>query len=94
MLGQLEQQAFWRPIATAPVPPRVILMHGRWRCLLQTKKGEVRSGYAAYAQSNPSTSSVPTYEVRWYGDEGRMRQGPRIDAVKWMPLPPPELEGT
>jgi hypothetical protein len=87
-VGHLYQAEFerlmpnWQPIDTAPVPPREELMHGHWRCMLQTKDGWVCSGYAAYVQGR--SRLVKTYTVQWYDDHYRVAA-----PAYWMPLPLP-----
>lgn len=89
---------WWKPVAEAPVPPREVLMHNHWRCLLQDKKGFVVAGYAAYIKSRAKESTPerlhrkrpPAYVLQWYAGSNAENHLNRVfKPVYWMPLPQP-----
>lgn len=77
----------WRPIATAPVPPREELRWGRWRCLLTDRKGTVVAGFAAYARIQ---GKADRWRLQWYAGNGidtAMFGNKVFVPTHWMPLP-------
>jgi len=82
----------WSPIDTAPVPPREVLKYDLWHCLLQDKKGRVFGGFAAYARIQ---GKADRWRVQWYAGQARLVGGfgsKVCEPVKWMPMPPAEIE--
>lgn len=82
---------WWRPIETAPVPPREALRFDYWPCLLQDKKGNVVGGFGVYRRK---PGAKETWRLQWFAglhdNPGRAKVFP---AVKWMPMPPPDMGG-
>lgn len=92
---------FWQPIADAPVPSRAQLMHGRWSCLLQDKRGTVVGGYAAYIRGRGKGGvdrldrqrKSPSWDLQWYAGSNPIHGMNRVfKAVYWMPLPAPRKD--
>jgi hypothetical protein len=83
---------WWRPIETAPVPPREVLRYDIWPCLLQDAKGRVVGGFGAYARIQ---GKADRWRLKWYAGQSRHVGGfgaKVFEPTKWMPMPPPEID--